>query len=136
MKNYNTNNAIKLCSAEIAKLKRRRHELKSKLNYGVGKISLGNFDQKMGEIKNILIELQSTKNKIVALRELNKRYIKEANKSKFPSELREDKFIKFVLDREDIVNLTASLTVWLEKTNNKFNGAKTKLSILRSKMVK
>lgn len=137
MKNYNTNNAIKLCSAEIARLKTRRHELKEQLNYGIGKISLGNFDQKMEEARSIMKELQTTKNKIMSLRELNKRYMKEANDGKFPTSKRvKEKFIDFTLSRDDVVLLVSSLTSWLEQSKGKPCGKQTMLSILRCKLAK
>lgn len=137
MKNYNTNNAIKLCSAEIAKIKARRHELKERLNYGIGKISLGNFDQKMEEARSIMKELQVTKNKIMALRELNKRYMMEANDGKFPVSKRvKEKFIDFTLSRDDVILLVSSLTSWLEQSKGKPCGKQTMLSILGSKLAK
>lgn len=137
MKNYNTNNAIMLCSTEIAMIKARRHELKEKLNYGIGKISLGNFDQKMEEARSIMKELQVTKNKIMALRELNKRYMMEANDGKFPVSKRvKEKFIDFTLSRDDVILLVSSLTSWLEQSKGKPCGKQTLLSILDSKRAK
>ena len=137
MKNYNTNNAIKLCSAAIAKIKARRHELKERLNYGIGKISLGNFDQKMEEARSIMKELQVAKNKIMALRELNKRYMMEANDGKFPVSKRvKEKFIDFTLSRDDVILLVSSLTSWLEQSKGKPCGKQTLLSILDSKLAK
>lgn len=137
MKNDKNNSAIKLCSAEITKIKERRSELKEKLNYGIGKISLGNFDQKMEEARKILKELQLAKQRLNALYKLNMRYVKEANGGKFPASTKDkEKLIDFILDRDDVCLLVSSLTSWLEQSEGKPCGKRTMLSIISSKLAK
>ena len=91
----------------------------------------------MEEARSIMKELQVTKNKIMALRELNKRYMMEANDGKFPVSKRvKEKFIDFTLSRDDVILLVSSLTSWLEQSKGKPCGKQTLLSILDSKLAK
>lgn len=145
-KNYNTNNAIKLCSAEISRLKKNRQVLKEELKTVKKSTSLGNFETAKLAEHNLLICLQKTKEKIMSLRQLNKRYIKEANGGLLPSQMEKCKneqpkqtcndgqFIDFSLSREDVISLVNSLNVWIVKSRGTAFADKVKLSMLKSKL--
>lgn len=145
-KNYNTNNAIKLCSAEITRLKKDRQVLKEELKTVKKSTSLGNFATAKLMEHNLLTCLQQTKEKITSLRQLNKRYIKEANGGLLPSQMekckneqpkqtcKDDRFIDFSLSREDVISLVNSLNVWIAKSRGTAFADKVKLSMLKSKL--
>lgn len=143
-KNYVINNAIKLVSSEIEKLKKDRRILKAELKTVKKGTSLGNFEQAKKAERDILIGLQQKKEKLCVLHILNQRYMKEANGGKFPvkqhkagctcQRCQSSKFVDFVLTRQDVLNLVGALTTWLEKSKGTTHSGQTMLSLLTSKM--
>lgn len=140
-KNYTEDSAVCLCSDEIRKLKDERQYLKAELNTVKKSTSLGNFNTAKQAEYDLLLGLQDTKEKILAWRQLNKRYVKELNGGVLPSyqanqtKSDDDRFVDFNLSRDDVVNLMSSLNEWLTKSRGTKYAEKMKLSIVRSKLV-